>query len=129
MSIINEDNQKEEGRDEKTGRFVAGNRYGFPKGVSGNPDGRPPKSSILKELDAKLGEVPREILYKALDQATTGRQHFAATSPIGKAIKRMSVKDFITIATYLDEQSNGKAKATTALEGAVIMLSDTADKL
>ena len=48
---------------------------------------------------------------------------------IGKAIKRMSGKDFITIATYLDEQANGKAKATTAIEGAVIMLTDTADKL
>ena len=129
MSIINDKNQKEEGRDDRTGRFVAGNRYGFKRGTSGNPNGRPPKSAILKELDNNLGEVPREILYKALDQATTCRRHFKAESPIGKAIKRMSVKDFITIATYLDEQANGRAKATTALEGAVITLTSTADKL
>lgn len=130
MSIINKGNQKDDdGKDPKTGRFVAGNKYGFKPGQSGNPKGRPPKKAILKELDKNLGDVPRQVLYQVLDQAANGTRHFGASSPIGKAIKRMGVKDFITIATYLDEQANGKAKATTELEGALIVLSDTADQL
>ena len=129
MSDIDKKYQPDEGRDDRSGRFVAGNRYGFKKGKSGNPRGRPPKSAVLKELDDNLGEVPREVLYKVLDQAANGREHFKAKSAIGKAIKRMGVRDFITIATYLDEQANGKAKATAEIEGAVIMLSETADSL
>ena len=41
----------------------------------------------------------------------------------------MGVKDFISIATYLDEQSNGKAKLKAEIEGAVIMLPGVADEL
>ena len=127
MSIIDKENL--EGQRDNKGRFVAGNQYGFKKGQSGNPNGRPTKAAVLKELDKDLGDVPRQILFQVLDQAANGTRHFKADSPIGKAIKRMGVKDFITIATYLDEQSNGKAKATTELEGAVIMLSSVADEL
>lgn len=118
--------KKDRGTD---GRFVAGNRYGFKKGVSGNPDGRPPKNALLKEIDTELGEIPRETLYKVLDQATNGTRHFKAKSAVGKAINRMSMYEVIQISTYLDEQSNGKAKARTEIEGAVILLSEDADRL
>jgi len=127
MSVVNNENLQSD-RDTK-GRFVAGNSYGFKPGESGNPKGRPSKAAVLKALDKELGDVPRQVLFQVLDQATTGKRHFPAASPIGKAINRMGVKDFITIATYLDEQSNGKAKITTELEGAVIMLSSVADEL
>ena len=113
----------------KNGQFVAGNMYTFKKGKSGNPKGRPPKSAVLKELDEKLGAVPRETLFKILDQAINNTKHFKARAPISKAIEQMGVHDIIKISTYLDEQSNGKAKTTAEVEGAVIMLSRLADEL
>jgi len=126
MSIINNTNRQD--KDAK-GRFVQGNQFGFKKGQSGNPNGRPKKAAVLKELDKELGDVPRTILFQVLDQAANGTNHFQASTPMGKAVRRMGVKDFIAIATYLDEQSNGKAKATTEIEGAVIMLAPVADEL
>ena len=129
MSIIDPNSKKPTGKSKKTGQFVAGNTFGFKKGKSGNPNGAPRKDEVLKALDAALGDVPRALLFKVLDQAANGTRHFKSKTPIAKAINRMGPMDVIKIATYLDEQHNGKAKQTTALEGAVIVLSEDADRL
>ena len=116
-------------KNENTGQFVAGNKYRFKAGKSGNPKGRAVKAEILKEIDANLGSIPRETLFMILDQLQGGIVHFAKTTAIGAALPLVSVADIIKIAVYLDEQANGKAKIVSELSAAVIVLSEDADRV
>ena len=116
-------------QNKNTGQFVAGNKYRFKAGKSGNPKGRAVKAEILKEIDANLGSIPRETLFMILDQLQGGTVHFAKTTAIGAALPLVSVADIIKIAVYLDEQANGKAKIVSELSAAVIVLSEDADRV
>lgn len=95
----------DEGRDDETGRFVPGNRWGFKPGESGNPKGRPRGS---KSGTAALRRIARQFL----DPKTgLSAEELIASKLIAKAIDG----DLQAIKEYYD-RTEGKPGLRVELE-------------
>jgi len=129
VSLIDPKNQEPSKARDDQGQFAEGNAYAFRPGVSGNPKGRPPKTEILKALDANWGAFPREALYQIMIATMTGETLKSENGEPIEIIGQMKAETFAKIMIYLDEQANGKAKQSVGVEGLKIVLPDFANDL
>ncbi len=98
--------QKTNGEQTATGKFTPGNKIGnrFPKGETGNPNGRPKLTRLTEAIREQLAEV----------MPGASEQTFA--EGIAKTLVNLAVAGDVSAARELADRSEGKPKQAIDLD-------------